>query len=67
MRGADLLSRKGQIVLLREIEVLLGEAISRREIYDAKIDSSFLAKGGEKFDYADIRRSEVSICREGLN
>lgn len=43
MRGADLPSRKGQIVLLRGIETLLGEAISSREIYDAKIDSSLLA------------------------
>lgn len=40
--GADLLSRKGQIVLRRGIETLLGEAISSREIYDVKIDSSFL-------------------------
>lgn len=40
LQGGDLPSRKGQIVLRRRIETPLGEAISRREIYDAKIDFS---------------------------
>lgn len=40
----DIPSRKGQIVLLRGIETL-AEAISSREIYDAKIDSSSTGEG----------------------
>jgi len=61
-RTRKLSPRKGQIVLLRSIETLLGEAISNREIYDAEIDSlPFMEKGITKFNYADIRYPNTSI------
>lgn len=66
----DIPSRKGQIVLHRAGSKPPGEAISSREIYDAKIDSSATSTRGQNEgpraqQFGHIRPVNISISLHG--